>query len=352
MSSFHPLTVASVHDECRDTRTIRFDVTEGLAPTFRWTPGQHLTVRVRVAGQEHRRAYTISSAGRLQITVRRVERGRVSHHLHGVEPGAVLDVMPPFGAFCLPPSPRERRTHYFYAAGSGITPLMAMIEGVLAAEPASSAALLYGNRDDRSAIFADALTALVARHPGRLKVRHVHSRPRWFASHQPWRRGRIDRAAVRAFIDAHPPDAQDTRHWVCGPGSMNRTVRAALLDLDVSEERVRAESYGDETVPVDLPGIAAALRIRGVEGHLDDQPLPVAAGQTLLQAARAADADVRWSCEAGVCGACRCRVTEGAVVHRAHMALTEAEVAAGHALACQALPASPRVAVHFDRRTP
>ena len=154
--SFHPLTVSDTREELAgEAKTVMFDVPEALRDTFDWRPGQHLSCRFQVNGEEQRRSYSVSSSpftgDPLRITVKRVKGGIISNHVNdGVQTGDVIDVMPPFGEFCLDPDASLRRTHYFFGAGSGITPLFAMLSSVMAAEPSSVAQLAYGNKTRRA----------------------------------------------------------------------------------------------------------------------------------------------------------------------------------------------------------
>ncbi len=349
---FHALRVAAVEAETAGAASVRFDVPPALAGAFRWRPGQHVTLRFTIDGREARRTYSISEAplasAALRVTVRRVPDGLVSNHVNDhVAAGDRIEVAPPFGGFCLDPDPRARRTYYFFAAGSGITPIYAMVRALLEAEPYSAARLAYGNVDASSIIFREALARAEAGAAGRLVVRHVLSNPGIWPSMDYWRRGRIDAAAVEAFMAEHPPEAQDTRYYVCGPGGMNAGVRAALENLDVPARRILAESYAGAGAARDLSvaGVAALATVA-----LDGRPLavPVAAGRTLLDAVRAAGAAPPFSCESGVCGSCRARVTGGAVHMRARMALSDDEIAAGAILTCQAVPTAPELAVSYD----
>ena len=349
-AEFHRLRVLGTRAETKDATSVHFEVPPPLRDTFRWRPGQHITLRFGIEGQERRRPYSISDTpfgdSPLRITVKRVRGGLVSNHINqNVVPGQHVDVMAPFGGFCLDPDPRKRRTYYFFGAGSGITPLYAMIRSILAAEPYSAALLAYGNRNAPGIIFRDALARLEEGSGGRLRVRHILSSPARRSPFRYWRRSRIDRQMVAAFIDEHPPYAQDTRYYVCGPGDMNPVVREALVGLDVPEERIRMESYGPPTPPDhSVAGVAAAVTV-----HLNGETLsvPVSPGQTILDAVRAAGATPPYSCESGVCGACRARLQAGSAHLRATMALTGAELTRGVILTCQALPTTPRLTVEY-----
>lgn len=349
MTTFHPLEVADSREEIPGVaRTVVFGVPGALRDAFRWLPGQHITLRFRIGGREVRRPYSVSASpdagDPLRITVKRVAGGLVSNHVNDtLKAGSRVEVMPPFGGFTLVPDPRRRRTCYLIGAGSGITPLYAMLRSVLAAEPWSAVHLLYGNHDAASVLFAGELSRLQAEHPVRLSVSHVLSRPGRDAAC--WRGGRIDAAAIEAWIAEYPPYAQDARYFVCGPGRMNGTVASALAGMDVPAGRIRMESYG-KAVEVDdaVAGVASTAEI--VLGNRR-RDIPVAAGQTILDAARAAGLDAPYSCEAGVCGACRAELTAGSVHMRAAMALTEEERAGGAVLTCQSVATSTRVGIRF-----
>lgn len=349
MKDFQTLVVAAVKEEIPGVaRTVVFDVPEALRAKFVWQAGQHVTLRFRIGGEEARRSYSISSSpdagDPLRITVKRVDGGLVSNHVNdSIERGARVDVMAPFGGFVLRPEPRGRRTCYLIGAGSGITPLYAMLRTILAAEPWSAVHLLYGNRDTDSILFLGELARLEEDHPNRLTVRHVLSRPRWGSPR--WRKGRIDAAAIEAWIAENPPYAQDAQYFVCGPGRMNRTVVSALTGLDVPTGRIHLESYGGPTdVDDTVAGVAATAEIL-LGGRRAE--VPVAAGQTLLAAARAAGMEPPFSCEAGVCGACRAKLVEGTVHMRSKAALTEDDLADGSVLTCQSVATRPRVGIQY-----
>ena len=263
-----------------------------------------------------------------------------------VEAGAVIDVMPPFGGFCLDPARTLRRTHYFFGAGSGITPLNAMLRTVLDAEPWSVVHLLYGNRNADTILFREQLSDYAGGRPGRLTVRHVLSKPSAWSGFDHWRKGIIDKAAIEALIAEEPPYAQDAQYYICGPGGMNRAVKAALLAMDVPPERIHMESYGGAAETDDgVEGVAARAAVT-LGGRT--RTVAIARAQTVLEAARAAGLEPPFSCQSGMCGACRAKLTGGSVHMRAHMALDDAEIEAGAVLTCQSVATSEEMALSYD----
>ncbi len=348
---FHGLRVKERREEIKGAVTVVFEVPAHLAEVFAWRPGQHLTLRFTLKGEEVRRSYSIStspfSGDPLQITVKRVEGGLLSNHINDrVRVGNAIDVMPPFGTFRLDPGERLRRTHYFFGAGSGITPLVSMLQSMLIAEPYSVAHLVYGNRSADTILFKARLEDLRARYPERLTVSHVLSRPSMWSSFSFWRRGLVDKAAVEAAIAENPPYAQDTQYYICGPGKMNQTVRDALMGLDVPASRLHMESYGG-AIDVDdtIAGVAAEARIR-LDGRTQTVTIPQ--GQTILQATRAAGLSPPFSCQSGVCGACRAKLVDGSVHMRARLALEDEEIADGAILTCQSIATTSALSVAFE----
>ena len=348
---FHRLAVLDTRHEIGGmARTVIFDVPDGLKKTFAWRAGQHLSLRFILDGTEVRRSYSIStspvSGKPLQITVKRVKGGLVSNHVNDiVEAGSFIEIMPPFGGFCLEPGDRLRRTHYFFGAGSGITPLIAMVQSVLLAEPWSVAHLAFGNRNADTILFREQLSDYARIHPDRLTVHHVLSRPSLWSRFDYWREGIVDKAAVEALVQENPPYAQDAQYHVCGPGEMNRTVRSALLAIDVPPNRIHMESYGgtnelDETIE----GIASTASVT-LDGRT--RTVSVTAAQTLLEAARASGMTPPYSCQSGVCGACRARLTDGSVHMRSRMALEDEEIAENVVLTCQSVATSRTLSIRY-----
>jgi len=349
---FHPLTVLDTRVEIGGlAKTVMFAVPENLKETFAWRPGQHLSFRFTVDGEEQRRSYSISSSpftgDPLRITVKRVKGGVVSNHINdNVAKGDVIDVMPPFGGFCLDPKQRARRTHYFFGAGSGITPLYAMLSSVMAAEPYSFAHLAYGNTNEKSILLEDELNDVLTGHPERMSIHHIFSKPGWWSSADYWRKGIVDKDAIEALIEENPPYAQDAQYYVCGPGGMNKAVRNALMSLDVPASRIHMESYGGTAdLDTSVEGVASAMELTLGGAR---QTVSIAQGQTILQAAKAAGLKPPFSCQSGVCGVCRATLVSGDVHMRARMALEDTDISNGAILTCQSLPTTDKLSVRYN----
>lgn len=348
--TFYPLTISDIRPEIEGAATsVSFAVPAHLQDRFQWYAGQHLSLRMTIAGEEHRRSYTISNPpdAPLRITVKRVKNGVVSNHIGDtLKVGDQVEVMAPNGRFFLEADPQAHRTHYLFAAGSGITPMFAMVNSVLTDEPYSVAHLVYGNVEAADILFETELNDLQERFGERLTVRHVLSAPSMWSWFSPWRKGRVDAEAIQAAIVETPPIAQDVQYWICGPGSMNSDVRQALNGLDVPNTRIHSESFGGETeLDTSVSGVASTVTVK-LQGT--SHKVEVAKGQTLLEAMRAAGLRPPFSCQSGVCGACIAKVTKGDTHMRSRVALEDADIAKGLILTCQSVPKSSEITMNFD----
>ncbi|MEJ1974662.1 MAG: 1,2-phenylacetyl-CoA epoxidase subunit PaaE [Acetobacteraceae bacterium] len=351
---FHALHVADRRQESADAVSIAFAVPPELAEAYRFTAGQHLTLRATLNGEAIRRSYSICAGpddGELRIAVKRVEGGAFSTWANThLAPGCVVDVMTPAGRFGVPYAPDAARVHVGFAAGSGITPILSVARGILAREPGSRFFLVYGNRTARGMLFREALAALKDRYLDRFALFHVLSQE---AQDIPILNGRIDGERVRLLLRHVVPAARVDHAFVCGPAGMSASVEAALAELGVPPERIHVERFVSSaggaphprSVAVDAPARHVATMI--VDGNRRD--VPVADGESVLDAALRAGMDLPYACKGGMCSTCRARVMAGAVAMTVNYALEPWELAAGFVLTCQAQPTSERVVIDYDQ---
>jgi 3-ketosteroid 9alpha-monooxygenase subunit B len=336
------LRVVEVVEETSDARSVVFSVPAELADRYAYRPGQFLTLRLRIPGSANSslaRCYSLSSSpheGRFAVTVKRVADGRGSNWIcDHVTVGMELEALPPAGTF----TPRSLDDDMaFFAAGSGITPVISIIRAALA-QGRGRLTLVYANRDEQSVIFGAELRELAAAHPGRLLVVH------WLESLQ----GLPTQAALAEL--ARPFGARE--HFVCGPAPFMDAVTHALRDLGVPRKRTHLERF----VSLDGDPFTSAPEVAAAEGtaarlqvELDGEQHAIAwpPGTKLLDLLRDAGLDAPFSCRQGSCGACACRVTGGEVKMLRNEVLDGTDLDEGWILGCQALPVSDEVTVTFD----
>lgn len=356
---FHALTVKAVRPETRDAVSIVFDIPADLADAYAFRPGQYLTLRTVIAGEEVRRSYSISSGlddGEIRVAVKRVDGGLFSGFACGaLKPGDRLDVMTPMGRFTLPIDPTAVRTVLAVAAGSGITPILSLMKSVLAREPGSRFVLVDGNRSTQDIIYRGEIEDLKDRYLDRLTVFHVLSRESFDL---PLLAGRIDAGKLATILRRAVPEGSVDQALLCGPPGLVEEARACLVGLGLAPERIHVELF----TPADGAGPAATRAARAeapasggtvaaiAEIRLDGRSfsVPVAPGETVIDAARRAGLDAPYSCKGGMCCTCRAKVVEGAVAMDANWSLEPWEIEAGFVLTCQSHPTTPTVRIDYD----
>ncbi|MCS7268859.1 MAG: 2Fe-2S iron-sulfur cluster-binding protein [Geminicoccaceae bacterium] len=351
---FHPLLVTAIERLTPDAVAVTLAPPPEAKELFRFLPGQHLTFRVVLDGEEIRRSYSICAGpgeAVLRVGIKRVPGGRFSTWANTkLAPGDVLEALPPEGSFTFTPDPARARTVLALAAGSGITPILAIAKALLEGEPRSRLVLLFGNRTSRDVMFREELEDLKDRHLARFALVHLLSRE---ACELPVLHGRIDRAHLETLLPRLAPPARLDAVYVCGPPGLPEEAAAALRAMGVAEEKILVERFtppegapAPRAAPVaeDEPAIA---RIRVTLDGITSE-IPIAEGETVLEAVLRAGLDAPWSCRAGMCCSCRARLTEGAVAMDRNYSLRDWELAAGFVLTCQSRPKTRRLAVDYD----
>ncbi len=356
---FHDLTVLRVCPEAEGAVAVTLAVPDALRAVFHFEPGQFLTLRATLQGQDVRRSYSICSTpsrlaqrGELEVGIRAVDGGLFSTWaVHELQAGAVLRVMPPDGRFVVR---RPRALHRVgFAAGSGITPILSIIASTLETQAQAKFTLVYGNRRMASVMFNEALQDLKDRYPDRLTLIHVLSRQ---AQEVDLLQGRIDGDKVRAIIDALLPVGSMDEVFICGPEAMIDATHAALVASGVPERQVHSERFTSATPSTSVKprasgegaatvGSALSLVLDGKRHELRIQP-----NEHVLDVALNAGLDLPYSCKAGVCCTCRAKVLEGQVHMDKNFTLEQWEVDKGFVLTCQARPLTANVVVSFDDR--
>ncbi|PWU51439.1 phenylacetate-CoA oxygenase/reductase subunit PaaK [Micromonospora sp. S4605] len=354
---FHPLPVAAVDRLTDDAVAITFAVPEELRETFAFRAGQHLTVRrTGEAGEDVRRSYSICSTpddlarhGRLRIGVREIPGGAFSAFACGaLRGGDTVEVLPPLGHFTSAFDPGRVRHYGAVVAGSGITPVLALVATALAVEPASTFTLVYGNRTANTVMFAEELADLKDRYPTRLHLVHVLSREQ---GESPLLSGRIDADRLGRLLDTVVPGDAIEEWFLCGPYGMVVDAKAVLTGRGLPESAVHTELFYVDAPPepprraADEPGSGTEVTIL-----LDGRSSSFTMGrhERVLDAALKVRGELPYACKGGVCSTCKAKIVDGEVTMARNYALEPDEVAAGYVLTCQSSPTTDRLTVDYD----
>lgn len=368
LPTFHSLAILDRREETSDSFSIAFEVPAALRETYRFRPGQFLTLRATIDGREQRRSYSIcvsASAyehrGELRVAIRRMPLGVFSNWAHAaLHAGSTVDVLPPDGRFFVPLDATLARHHVAFAGGSGITPILSLIETTLETEPRSRFTLIYGNRSVGSIMFIERLEDLKNRYLDRLRLYHVLSDE---VHEVPLYSGLLDQNKCREFLCTLVAPSDIDCAFICGPQPMMDAAERALREAGVAAQRIHIERFGTPAPdPVSQPRAAIAPpagQAADPAGAADvviiadgkQRRLRIAAdGPAILDAGLAAGIDLPYACKGGVCCTCRARVIEGSVRMELNYTLEDHEVAAGFVLSCQSHPSSARVVISYDER--
>ncbi|MEO7309446.1 MAG: 1,2-phenylacetyl-CoA epoxidase subunit PaaE [Chitinophagaceae bacterium] len=355
-TKFYPLRVKKINRETNDCVSLSFDIPDDLKELFRYKQGQYLTLRTHIGDEEVRRSYSLCSSpldAHWRVAVKKVPGGLFSGYANEVlKPGDIVEVMPPNGRFFQELDALQQKNYMALASGSGITPVLSIIETTLRTEPQSSFTLVYGNRNRNSIIFKEELEALKNQFIDRFRIYHVLSREKTDA---PLNYGRID-AEKCAYIFSKLVDMNTIdAFFLCGPEEMIFGVKDWLESQLVDRHKIHFELFTSPiknaakhmavTTNVDHgPESRITVKLDGIE-----QSFNLAYdGEPILDAALHEGADLPYACKGGVCCTCRARLTEGEVFMDANYGLEPDELAAGFILTCQSHPRTAVVKIDFD----
>ncbi|WP_341952963.1 1,2-phenylacetyl-CoA epoxidase subunit PaaE [Salinibacterium sp. TMP30] len=357
-AAFHELTVSGVRKLTDDAIEVTFKVPEQLVNDYDYVPGQYIALRTELEGEDVRRSYSICQApvtGELKVGIKRDLGGLFSTWaVSNLREGMQLSVMVPEGKFTsqlvAPPA------HYVaIAAGSGITPVIALIESALRADPRNRFSLVYSNRTAMETMFVDELADLKDRFPARLALYHVLTREHRSSE---LLSGRVDADKLSAILDELIPPKEVDEWFICGPFDLVQLCRDTLAERGVAVADVRYELFtagrpdrisGQSGRPI---VVSAEQPLHTVKFRLDGTTAtvttPMHSNESVLNAALRVRGDVPFACAGGVCGTCRAVVVSGSVDMVENYALEPDELARGYVLTCQSIPTSDFVEVNYD----
>lgn len=356
MAEFHNLKVAEIYKETEDTSVVTFHVPEYLQDAFKFTQGQHLTLKTDINGEDVRRSYSLCSSpldNKWQVAVKLIPGGKFSTHINEtLATGDTLEVMAPSGKFGVEAKPNESKNYLFFAAGSGITPVLSMVKAHLAQEPNATCKLFYVNKTAKSIIFKEELEQLRNKYFGRFEIFYFLTKEKRDIK---LFNGRFDdekmKVLTNTFIDI--PDTNDV--FLCGPEKMVNYVSDYLVNAGLPKENVHFELFVTGLSEEDIKRAERLSKqnVEGVEITIVDGGKEFSFTMTkeydnILDAALGAGADLPFACKGGVCSTCKCEVKEGHVEMKINYALDEKEVSQNLVLSCQAVPTTDKVVVDFD----
>lgn len=349
---YFELTVREIIQETRDTITIVFD--QLPAGKLAYKSGQFLTLILPIEGREVRRAYSLCSSPFEDeypaVTVKRVENGLMSNWLpDNLRAGDKIKVMEAMGQFTLDYAPETRRHVVMFAGGSGITPMLSLIKSLLLQEPDSIVSLIYCNRDIDSVIFQEELDRWEKHYEGRLHVIHIlDTAPMNWQGYS----GLLNPEMLKKLFERIPDwGMKATTFLMCGPEGMMKNVDDLLQQHSIPKENVHKESFVQGTIekPAKEEADSDELVEREVTIRYDGEEYKVLVPphKAILETALDAGIDLPYSCQSGLCTACRGKALSGKVKLDEEEGLSASERAEGYVLTCVGHPLTDDVVIEI-----
>jgi ring-1,2-phenylacetyl-CoA epoxidase subunit PaaE len=356
MSRYFPLQVAKVQPETSESVSVWLEVPADLKDKFTFKPGQYLNCRAFLDGEEIRKSYSICSVPGdeyLVIAVKLVYGGKFSTYVNTeLKPGHVFEVTPPEGKFTLPEKLPEDAVVLFFAAGSGITPVMSLVRHFLTHFPKGQAILFYTNKSSDSIIFREQLEGLKNEHMTRFCVYHILTRE---VTSIDILSGRMDAVKCKEFAKHFFDISEVSASYICGPELMIHDLKDGLQEMGLKPEQIKFELFGSgpykRLVKEDERLVVGEDKVSKVTIRFDGHETDFQIGyrdQAVLDVAMQAGLDLPYSCKGGVCSTCRALVVEGKVHMDIQYGLEPDEIDAGYVLTCQSHPRTERLILDYD----
>lgn len=351
---FYSLKVIEISKPTYNSTTVSFTIPKGLLNTFQFQAGQHLCFKFIINGKEEERMYSLHNSPfeneMYQITSKIKDTGLVSKYIAtNLKLGDIIKVSEPKGNFVIQPTENCCKTHYFFAAGSGITPIFSMIKTILLKEKRSKIKLLYANRNITDILFYKELNDWKEEFSERLEITHTLTK-RFLDTSQIGevvKRGRINEEMINEFLNENSLEILKSEFYVCGPGEMNQMTLDTLTELGVPAKLINYEYFSTEGITYDDLNSAANVELDALIRN-ENYHVILNENETVLQGLKRVGAPVPFSCQNGICGTCKTKLTDGKVEMKSSMALSSNDKKQNYILACQSLAQSTVVKVDFE----
>ena len=354
---FNQLEVKSKRFEAADSVELGFQLPEGLIENFRFVPGQYITVATQIDGEPLRRAYSICSdiwSNELRILVKKVPGGKMSTYIMDqLEVGQQLMIAAPNGGFKVNIDElNDGDDLALIGAGSGITPLMSIIQSTLKSDKKITCHLIYGSRNRDAIIYKEKFERLSLVYKDDLRIHHFISDGVIGSQDQSnefikYHVGRINTSAFDKII-SELPAASIFGFYLCGPGKLIESSIEDLSKAGFSKSKIHQEYFTADTgekFDIDFGDLAE----RTVQVHLDGKEITsVINGETDILRQLIDDGyEPPYSCLQGTCSTCKAKLISGEVKMRVDIGLEEDEKVNGYILTCQSVPISETVVCKY-----
>lgn len=361
--SFHRLKIEKKADLTKNTFSLEFEIPEHLRQNFLFESGQYVSLKYHSNEDVIINDYSITSApyeSKITLGIKISSKDSTTQDLYNnYQVGDYISVSEPNGRFTLGSKPHEFRTIVGFAGGIGITPIISHFKNILHNEPRTRLFLFYGNKSIEDAIYTDLLSNLAKQYNDRLQIYYFYSqeKPDDLLFY-----GRLDQKKLNLIINQilHLDDTdEESTIWdavdevlICGKGEMVKGLANACYQHGIRKKNIHFELFdelNDAIYPVEkefslIEDLDVEFTILGKNYSTQFKTNKEKILQQLLQQ----NFPVPYSCKAGICGSCECKVVEGEVELLENEYLTEKEEEQGKILACMSIAKSKKIKLNFD----
>lgn len=356
---FHTLKISDVTQETDDAVSIAFEIPADLTDKYAYTPGQYLTLRTDVNGEDLRRPYSICSGlneNEIRVCVKKVVNGRFSSFANDhLKTGDMIDVMTPMGQFNIKTNTKASNHYVGLAGGSGITPILSILKTTLSTDENAHFTLFYGNRNTSSIIFRKVFSDLKNQYMHRLNICHILSDEE---ADSDILSGLMDSEKSESLITKFSDPLKVGHFYICGPAPMMDGAEAALKRLNVADENVSIEKFtaakdaspktaGSSTQAEHAKDDAFVAEVTIIADG-EKRVVKMSSDDSVLDVGTNALMDLPFACKSGICCTCRAKLVEGKVSMAVTTGLEDYEIEDGYILTCQAKPLTDKLVVDYD----
>jgi len=333
-TGYELLTIESIREETKNFKTFTFTEPQSL----KYESGQFITLMDNSGKQEIRRSYSIISSPVLKeplsIAVKRIDNGFLSRKL--VDRAKVGDKVFTTGAagfFRLPKNIESFASIFFFAAGSGIAPILSLIKTILHLYPDIFIFLIYSNPSVDATAFYDVLKSMEENHSNQIHIDFL------FSSEANLRKARLNRELLLEFLTINRFDRDKTLFYTCGPENYMRMIIFLLMEEGFPKENIKKEDFNPGNKKLwhrsapDKNTYQVSIDLHGIIYQF-----PAIYPDTILQAAKKFKLNLPYSCETGKCGSCAAICKSGNVWLSNNEVLTDKDLAQGLILTCTGHP--------------
>jgi ring-1,2-phenylacetyl-CoA epoxidase subunit PaaE len=334
-SLYKTICIQSIQREAENFKTFTFEEGHGI----NYRSGQYITLVRKVGGKEVRRSYSITSSPELNepltIGVKRVENGLFSRQLiDHAKKGDEWTTTGAGGLFVLPDNLQEYHQVFFFAAGSGITPIFSLIKTVLHFHQHLSVVLIYSNASPQKTVFLQRLQELAEKFHDRFILELLYS------TDPKLERARLYRELLLELTGKlSVTEKGKTLFYVCGPESYMRMCIFTLQAIGVPKNNIKRENFVVHNISHKniLPPDKGTHHVQ-MEVGSKHYEFVVDYPDSILKAAKKNGIQLPYSCEVGSCGNCVAKCVKGTVWHSYNEVLTDRELEQGMILTCVGHP--------------